>query len=337
MSNTIRTVLGRAARSYVLFVALGLVIGLTLAPVAWQAAESEGTVAVVPVAGTIDGDTADSYGSMLRQARQDSDVKAVVLVVNSGGGSASASEQMYLETKRTAARMPVVTSVDAAALSGAYYTVAPSDRIYAKPSSLVGSVGVLATAPTDLEPNDLVATTGPNKLSGGDAREFYAILESLGNAFYNAVETSRGDRLELSRTELAQGRYWAGTQSVENGLADTIGGQQAAIAYAAEQAGLDEYDVKVLRPGGQSRFLSRANYLAANVPNKTMVGPSYLLGEGGATPSFLMVAGSYLDEASEANGTSDRERTVIRARNVNGLNATDDRPRVARPQGVTGA
>ncbi|MFB6156372.1 MAG: S49 family peptidase [Haloferacaceae archaeon] len=300
MSNTIRTVLGRAARSYVLFVALGLVIGLTLAPVAWQATDSDGTVAVVPVAGAIDGPTADAYQSMMRQARQDSDVKAVVLVANSGGGSASASEEMYLQTKRTAKRMPVVTSIDAAALSGAYYTVAPSDRIYAKPSSLVGSVGVLANAPSDVEPNNIIATTGPNKLTGSDAREFYGILESLGNAFYNAVETSRGDRLKLSRTELAQGRFWAGSQAVQNGMADEIGGQQAAIAYAAEQAGLEDYDVKRLRPDGQARFLSRSNYLASEVPNKTMVGPSYLLGDESETPSFLMVAGSYLDEANES-------------------------------------
>ncbi|MFB6304674.1 MAG: S49 family peptidase [Haloferacaceae archaeon] len=331
MSNTIRTVLGRAAQSYVLFVALGLVVGLTLAPVAWQAADTDGTVAVVPVAGAIDGNTADAYGSMMRQARQDSDVKAVVLVANSGGGSASASEEMYLQTKRTADQMPVVASVDAAALSGAYYTIAPSDRIYAKPSSLVGSIGVLANAPTDVEPNDIVATTGPNKLSGGDAREFYSILETLGNAFYNAVETSRGDRLKLSRTELAQGRYWAGTQAVQNGMADAVGGQQAAIAHAAEQAGLEDYDVKRLRPNGQSRFLSRSNYLAAEVPNKTMVESSYLLGQEETAPTFLMVAGSYLDAPSggDAGEVVRSQNVTVRSRNV-----TVENPRVARATGV---
>ncbi|MFB6302681.1 MAG: S49 family peptidase [Haloferacaceae archaeon] len=303
--SQIRTVLGSAARSYVLFVVLGVVLGLTLAPVAWQATDTDGTVAVVPVAGALDGGVANEYGSMLRKARQSGDVKAVVLVVNSGGGGASASESMYLDTKRTAEQMPVVASVDAAAASGAYYTIAPSDRIFAKPSSLLGSVGVVAGAPTDVEPNDIVATTGPNKLTGGDQREFYSIVESLGEAFYNAVERSRGDALKLSRTELAQARLYAGGQAVGNGLADEIGGRQAAIAHAAEQAGMDDYDVRVLQPDGPSRFVSRANYLGADVPNKRMVGPSYLLQDNSSAPVFLMVPGSYLDRPD----TTERPRT----------------------------
>ncbi|MFC7135516.1 S49 family peptidase [Halobaculum litoreum] len=73
---------------------------------------------------------------------------------------------MYLQAKRTAAAKPLVASVDATAASGAYYTIAPADAVYVKPASVVGSVGVLATLPQELEPNDVVGTTGPNKLSG---------------------------------------------------------------------------------------------------------------------------------------------------------------------------
>lgn len=324
--SQIRMVLERAARSYVLFVVLGLIVGLTLAPVAWQAAESDGTVAVVPVAGAIDGGTASEYGAMLQQARQRGDVKAVVLVVNSGGGAASASESMYLHTKRTVDEMPVVASIDAGAASGAYYAIAPSDRIFAKPSSIVGSVGVLAGAPTDLEPNNLVATTGPNKLSGGDQREFYSIVESLGEAFYNAVERSRGDALELSRTELAQARIYAGGQAVDNGLADEIGGRRAAIAHAAERAGLDDYDVTVIRPDGPTRFVSRANYLGADLQNKRMVGPSYFFRDNSSAPVFLMVPGSYLDVPDRS------ERTTVGVESAAGEGREYDR--VPRPRGV---
>jgi protease-4 len=295
--------LGRASRSYVVFVVIGLVIGLTLAPIAFQAAESDGTVAVVPLAGTIDGGTAANVGATLERARSDPDIDAVVIVANSGGGGAATSEELYLQTKRTAEEMPVVTSVQASALSGAYYTVAPSDRIYAKPASLVGSVGVLANAPVDQEPNDIVATTGPNKLSGGSEREFYYILESLGNAFYNAVESQRDGRLKLSRTELAQARIYSGAQAVENGMADEIGGQQAAIADAAERAGLDDYDVEVLRPGGTAQFLSRGNYLGADVPNKTMVGPDYVIDDEGSSPTFLMLPASYVVESDAGDRT----------------------------------
>ncbi|QGX96089.1 S49 family peptidase [Haloplanus rallus] len=315
MANRTRALLSRIARSYVLFVAVGVVVGLALAPVAWNATSSEGTVAVVPVAGTIDGSTSASVTAMLQQARNDPDVKAVVLLVNSGGGGAAASEELYLQTKRTAAEMPLVTSVDAAAASGAYYTIAPSDRIYTKPASTVGSVGVLATAPQPLEPTDLVATTGPNKLTGGDEREFNYILESLGNAFIGAVFEQRGDRLELTRTEVEQARIYSGTQAVRNGLADSIGGRQAAVEHAADEAGLDNYDVRVMRPDGTARFLSRSNYLASTAPDKEMVSAEYLYGEDPGGPVFLMVPATYLDTANDdadspAPRTNGTERDV---------------------------
>lgn len=294
MASRIRALLTRIARSYVLFVVIGVVVGLALAPVAWNATSSEGTVAVVPVSGTIDGGTSAGVSSMLQQARADSDVKAVVLLVNSGGGGAAASEEMYLQTKRTAQEMPVITSVDASAASGAYYTIVPSDYIYAKPASTVGSVGVLATTPQELEPTTIISTTGPNKLTGGDEREFNYILESLGRAFIGAVFEQRGDELQLSRTELEQARIYSGTQAVQNGLADGIGGRQAAVEHAADEAGLDSYDVRVMRPDGTARFLSRANYLASTAPEKKMVSAEYLYGEEPSGPVFLMVPAAYL-------------------------------------------
>jgi protease-4 len=310
MANRIRGLLRRIARSYVLFVVIGVVVGLALAPVAWNASSSDGTVAVVPVAGAIDGGTAAGVTSMLQQARSDPDVEAVVLLVNSGGGGAAASEEMYLQTKRTAGEMPLVTSVDAAAASGAYYTIAPSDHIYAKPSSTVGSVGVLATTPQALEPTGLVSTTGPNKLTGGDEREFNYILESLGNAFVGAVFEQRGDRLELSRSEVEQARIYSGTQAVQNGMVDSIGGRQAAVERAAEEADLDNYDVRVMRPGGTTQFISRSNYVSSNAPDKEMVSAKYLYGEDTTAPVFLMMPASYLGTADEsgappANATAD--------------------------------
>lgn len=306
----------RASRSYVLFVAIGLVVGLAIAPVAFQATESDGTVAVIPLSGGITGATSSSVGSMLEQAREDPDIDAVVIVVNSGGGSAAASEELYLQTKRTARDMPVIASVDASAASGAYYTIAPSDQIYAKPASLVGSVGVLANAPQSVEPNNLVGTTGSNKLAGFDDRSFYYLLENLGNSFYNAVETQRGDRLELSRAELAQAEIYSGTQAVENGMADRVGGRQAAVTAAAEEAGLDDYEVRTLRPRGETVFLSRNNYLAADAPNGRMVSSDYFLDEDDDSPTFLMLPASYLgtdDESAEPATAANATRTTTPA------------------------
>jgi protease-4 len=309
MLDSIWSALQRVATSYVLFVVLGVVVGLTVAPVAYDAATAtDGTVALVPIDGGIDGGTASEYTSMMQQARQNPDIKAVVLVSNSGGGSASASETMYLQTKRTARQKPVVASIDATSASGAYYTIAPARAIYAKPSSIVGSVGVLGTIPRNLEPNDIVGTTGPNKLSGGDSREFFSILESLRRAFVGAVYESRGDRIELTRAELTQAQIYSGSQAVQNGLADEIGDRQAAIERAAEEANLDSYEVRTLRPSGQTvRFVSRNNYLASEAPNKEMVDFEYFAGEPGSGPTFLMMSGSYVSNDWQFSSATNAE------------------------------
>lgn len=278
-----------------MFVAIGVVIGALVAPFAYDAAtETGGTVAVVPLEGTLDGQSASDVAAMLAEARENPSVDAVVIVSNSGGGGAAASEELYLQARRTAAEKPLVASVDATAASGAYYAIVPADTIYAKPASVVGSVGVLATLPQDLEPNDVVGTTGPNKLSGGDEREFLYVLESLHRAFVGAVLAQRGDALRLSRAELEQARVYSGGQAVEVGLADRLGGREAAIRDAAARAGLDTYDVRVLRPdNGTVRFVSRANYVASDAPNRELLPASYLLGDGTGGPVFLMLAPMY--------------------------------------------
>jgi protease-4 len=309
MLDSIWAALRRVATSYVLFVVIGVVVGLTIAPLAFNAATAAGgTVAVVPIDGGISGNTASAYTDMMQQARSNPDIKAVVVVSNSGGGSASASETLYLQTKRTAQQKPVIGSIDAGAASGAYYAIAPARTIYTKPASIVGSVGVLGTLPQDLEPNEIVGTTGPNKLSGGDSREFFSILESLKRAFVGAVFESRGDRIQLTRAELSQAQIYSGSQAVQNGLADEIGDQQAAIERAADEAELDSYNVRILRPDGQTfRFVSRNNYLASDAPNKEMVDFEYFAGEPGTGPTFLMMPGSYVSsewQLSAAAATS---------------------------------
>lgn len=276
---------------------LGLVaagVGLLLAALVWSLLLGpSGTVAVVPVDGVITGDTSVEYSAAMAQAREDPSIDAVVLVANSGGGSAAASEEMYLQTKRTAAEMPVVSAIDAGAASGAYYTVASSDYIYAKPSSFVGSVGVLAQLPSDLEPNNLIATTGPNKLGGADERTFRYQLEALQTAFVGAVFEQREENLTLTRDELGRARIYVGVESAQNGLVDEIGDREAAVRKAARQAGLDEAKVEVLRPNATARFVARHNYLGSAADRKTTVSASHLLGNDSAG-QFLMVPRSYV-------------------------------------------
>ncbi|MEF8799557.1 MAG: S49 family peptidase [Halolamina sp.] len=284
--------------SYVTYLVIGLLVGAAVAPMAMDAAEEpDPTVAVVPLEGTINGPTAAETIAMLREARQNESIRAVVLVVNSGGGTASASEELYLQVKRTANQMPVVTAVEGIAASGAYYAALPTDRIFVKPSSVVGSVGVLATLPTDVEPNDIVGATGSNKLSGYDQREFKYGLERLQEAFLGAVMANRADALSISRPEIAQARVWVGAEAVTNGLVDDIGGTEAAVRYAAAQAELGNYhSSEPSTPRSTSEFVSRAAYLASDDPEKRLVSPWKFAGHSGV-PVFLMMPSGLFQES----------------------------------------
>lgn len=297
----------RLLDSYVTFLVLGLVVGAAVAPVAMQAAAApEGTIAVVPIEGGIDGQTAQRVGAMLRAAREDPSVKAVVIVANSGGGTAAASEALYLQVKRTAREMPVVASIDAIAASGAYYAVLPADRIYAKPSSAVGSVGVLAPSPNPAEPNEIITATGPNKLSGVDEREHKYNIERLQEAFLGAVMAQRGGKLSIPRSEVAEARIWVGIEASQNGLVDDIGGRQAAIQRAAKKAGLGDYRVAVLRPDNATyQFVSRSAYLASTAEDKRMISPWRYTGEGQSTV-YLMMPASFF-EIEDGGTQSDGE------------------------------
>lgn len=298
--------------SYTGVVVLALVVGVIVAPVAvavvWTG--NSGTVAVVPVEGTIDGESAAALQATLTRLRNDPDVDAVVLLVNSPGGAASASESMYLDVSKTAETMPVVTSVDAIAASGAYYTAVGSDRIFVKPASLVGSVGVLFVPPPQVEPTDEIITTGPNKLAGASERGWYYKTEALKRAFVSAVVAGRGDALDAPPGEVATAELFTGAQSVENGMADEIGGTQDAVEYAAEQAGLDRYEVRVVRPEESVQFLTRTAYLASDAPDRSMVSATYFVGtaDGNRFPNFLYlppaVVADSMPEGGASNGTA---------------------------------
>ena len=288
----IRELLVRASKSYIIIVIVGVLIGLQVAPAASNltADPTSGTVAVIPIEGSITGGSAAEVSAMLERAREDPDVKAVVLRMNTPGGSAPASETLYMAVSRTAEEMPVVASVGAMSASGGYYAMAPADQIYTKPAALVGSVGVFFIAPAPLNPIDQIITTGPNKISGADQREWEYKVESLRRAFARAVVESRGDRLTLSEEQVSHAKLYTGGEAVQNGMADEIGSLRDAIDRAAKEAGLGKYDVQVMQRDGTVTFLTRANYLAASADDKQMVEPTFFTGEGEIRgPNALML------------------------------------------------
>lgn len=242
MTNRIDTYVREAATSYAVLAVLALLIGAMVVPPAIDAASGpDGTVAVVDVDEGISGDTADQIVGELRDIRRNGSIDAVVLRVDSGGGGVSASAAQYRAVKRLSETKPVVTSVRTVAASGAYYTMLPSDTIYAEASSLVGHVGVIGLLSS---PGGVPAsmTSGPDKATGVTVDQYRAQLETMKRSFVGAVLNERGDEIELSRTEIAQAKIYSGAAAAENGYIDGIGGLETALDDAAATAGLDSYE-----------------------------------------------------------------------------------------------
>lgn len=283
---------------------LGLLVGSMVAPAVWAQARDSGpesTVAVIEMHGTITGDTATAVLDNLREARQNDSIEAVVLDINSPGGTAAASEQLYLAVKRTQQEMPVVTSVTGLAASGGYYMAAPSNHIFVTPASTVGSVGVRATLPPDGIPSGEVVT-GPDKGSTATEAEVRQRVESLRRAFVGSVLEERNESLALDAAELSYAKVYSGASGVKLGLADEIGGQDRAIQNAANRAGLSGYEV-VRMESPQPSTLSQLGLNSE--PSGAKAQSSMFEYRGVDTVQYLMIHGQ-LERSTEVNASASR-------------------------------
>jgi len=204
-----------------------------------------------------------STAELLREARDDDDIAAVVLRVDSPGGSAFASEQIYREVAAIkAAGKPVVVSMGDVAASGGYYVAAPADEIFASPMTITGSIGIYAVIPTLDRTLGKVGVTvdgvGTTALSGKMRvdrpldpvlRDYVQLSVERGyELFLSHVAAGRGkSRDEVNA--IARGRVWIGTDAKEHGLVDTLGSFDDAVKAAARRAGLTgDYGVERLEP-----------------------------------------------------------------------------------------
>jgi len=236
-----------------------------------ESPDSDQLVGVVVASGPIlDGDQppgligSDTLAGLLRKAEQDTDVRAVVLRVDSPGGSALASEVIRGAVLRLkAAGKPVVVSMGSVAASGGYWVSAPADEIWASPATITGSIGVvglLADVHRGLSAlgvhSDGVGTTTIT----GALRPDRPLPTALGEAIQMAVDeayrrflriVSEGRKLPLKRVEkIAQGRVYSGRQAKEIGLVDKLGGLDAAVKAAAGKAGIaDTFEVRYFEAG----------------------------------------------------------------------------------------
>ena len=191
----------------------------------------------------------------LRKLRDDETVKAVVLRVNSPGGSAFASEQIWNEVVKLKEKKPVIVSMGGYAASGGYYISCAADTIIAQPSTLTGSIGIFGMFPN---PHKLITdklklnveTVKSNKHAdfGSMARPFSADERTIMQGYINrgyALFTKRcadGRQMSIADIEaIAQGRVWTGEMAKELGLVDMLGDIELAKTIAAEKAGIESY------------------------------------------------------------------------------------------------
>lgn len=225
-----------------------------------------GSIGVVTVAGMIvDGEASagtaggDSIAQVIEKGLREQDLKALVVRVDSPGGSVLASErirQAILEAKRR--ELPVVVSMGNVAASGGYWVATPADFIFAEPSTVTGSIGVFGILPSfegtreklGLGADGIKTTplSGEPDLLNGPSPEANALLqagvESVYLRFLGIVAESRNKQpAEIDR--IAQGRVWDGGTARQLGLVDGFGGLEEAVAKAAELAELAEGDVQV--------------------------------------------------------------------------------------------
>lgn len=234
----------RLILTFVFVIIVPLTVGLYLAP----RIVPKPKIGVIRLSYDIFSETAFEVTEQLAYARNDPTIKSVVLIINSPGGSAAFSEELYLDVLHTRTQMPVVASVDLLAASGAYYMAAAADEIYAKPTSSIGSIGVIALLPGDVFIEEQVLTTGPYKSFGGTRDGAVRQIERAKFAFLEAIRNGRGQALNISDDVLSRAEIYTGVQALEFGLVDGLLSTEEAIRRAATLGGLASYDVVDLYP-----------------------------------------------------------------------------------------
>ncbi len=220
-------------------------------------------IAVIYASGDIDGGVSDDgikseeFSRTIREARRDSSIKAIVLRINSPGGSAFGSEVIWREVKLAAATKPVIASMGDVAASGGYYIACAANTIMADRTTITGSIGIFGMVPnvqklmtdklgitTDVvttnEHSDMISVTRP--MSTFERELMQQTIEQGYDTFISRVADGR----KMQKTavdEIGQGRVWAAPNAKEIKLIDTFGGLTDAIALAKKMAKLDNYRI----------------------------------------------------------------------------------------------
>ena len=236
-----------------------------LAQVERPKAKSKNRIAVLYAEGNIqadaanDGITAKETIKQIKAITKDDEVKAVVFRVNSPGGSADASEEIWHGVKTLQAKgLPVVVSMGDYAASGGYYISCAADYIYAEPTTLTGSIGIFGTVPNIKKLREKIGLDvdgiSTHKHAGMDVTmvysgmnsEEFAMMQTMIENGYDLFTRRCADGRKMTQDDIkkiAEGRVWLGKDAIGIGLVDSLGNIDDAIVKAAELAGIESYDI----------------------------------------------------------------------------------------------
>jgi protease-4 len=228
---------------------------------------SSDRIAVIDISGVIL--SPETVDSQLRKFGDDASVKAIILHINSPGGGAAASQEIYHEVLRVRQEKhkKVIASIESVGASGAYYIASACDRIYANDASVVGSIGVIMewTNYGDLlhwaKLKNIVIHAGELKDAGDPSREmtpkeeayFQSLVDNMYTQFVHDVATGRHTTDDKIKP-LATGQVWTGEQSLPLGLIDKVGGYRVALTETAKAVGISG-EPRVVRPAKIKRGL----------------------------------------------------------------------------------
>ncbi|WP_411991438.1 signal peptide peptidase SppA [Agarivorans sp. DSG3-1] len=240
---------------------------------------SDNTIAVIVAQGAIVGGSgqenviaADTVIAQLNQALEDEQVKAIVVRVDSPGGSAFASELIREKFQQFQEKdIPVIVSMGSVAASGGYWISSTADYIFASPTTITGSIGIFGMFATlenalaklginsDGYATSTLAEVSPFQALPNEVKQIIQLNVEHGyKDFVSLVSSGRDIALE-DMDSIAEGRIWTGQDAVDNGLVDQLGGLNDAIEYAANLNNLDDYQVKRLTPplSSRDRFIAQ--------------------------------------------------------------------------------
>lgn len=227
----------------------------------------KGNIAVVYALGTIVSGKS-SEGNMgsntivkaINKANKDSTIKAVVLRVNSPGGSALASDVIWRSLEKTKENKPVIVSMGDLAASGGYYISCGADRIFAEPNTITGSIGVFGMIPNlgrmlenkigitfdRVETNEHAAFTMFDALDKKELATFQKGVDQIYDTFITKVAMGRDGLKKSDVHNIAMGRVWSGKEALDLELVDEMGSLQSAIDFAADKVGIENNKVKLI-------------------------------------------------------------------------------------------